>query len=340
MSYSNLESVGTDFDDIMDSLGRSIEKRYMMNFAFNKLRGFLSASLTETNGPVTSLHDIYQNTLDEFPEVVKLYKWQCESNVLNSIKSASVLIKGVFNDTAPWLSSEVNKHFDILFESIIEKVKKKNGGTRKQKGGFTTFGKRTTRRLPAFGIFAGTSGFKFHNPNNNARNNSKHLVNYESQLGIRRNLLMPYNEEHHYSENLASPEKVEEYIRVLGKKYVFSRLKELMVKYAQMLNTVLEGTIRTNLKIIIDKYNFKGVLKTPTTLIVSTYYMSYCDKIIRKLLVNIISSTCTSLKNRVAWTEPLCDIIEKGLALTIMNPTNTSNINSSVNRIRKRNELS
>ena len=303
----HIEDVKNEFNELIEYLKSEIAEN-RMKFVNNTLKEFLLSSL-ETD-IVHSLHDIYQDTLNEFPEKKHLYKAQCESMVLSSLNGLIVPIKGIISESAPWLSDDVNVQLDSFMKELIKKIQK--GG-----GPYNALVRRFTRRIPyALSALPGrTLNLPRLNPvtyKNRPVNQRVNIINVP--LRNLRNMNLPKQ------ENIL---KYTGYIEVLGKEFIFGRLREVAIEYGRKLNEILESAIKPNLKKVINKY--KWVTDSIATFVVNKYYSSFCDAIIRKLVVNIIHATFTNIEANHEWITPVVDIFEYHLVTPLLKPTVLTN---------------
>jgi hypothetical protein len=303
----HIEDVKNEFNELIEYLKSEIAEN-RMKFVNNTLKEFLLSSL-ETD-IVHSLHDIYQDTLNEFPEKKLLYKAQCESMVLSSLNGLIVPIKGIISESAPWLSDDVNVQLDSFMKELIKKIQK--GG-----GPYNALVRRFTRRIPyALSALPGrTLNLPRLNPvtyKNRPVNQRVNIINVP--LRNLRNMNLPKQ------ENIL---KYTGYIEVLGKEFIFGRLREVAIEYGRKLNEILESAIKPNLKKVINKY--KWVTDSIATFVVNKYYSSFCDAIIRKLVVNIIHATFTNIEANHEWITPVVDIFEYHLVTPLLKPTVLTN---------------
>jgi hypothetical protein len=303
----HIEDIKNEFNELIEHLKSEIAEN-RMKFVNNTLKEFLLSTL-ETD-VIHSLHDIYQDTLNEFPEKKILYKAQCESMVLSSLNGLIVPIKGIISETAPWLSDDVNVQLDTFMKELIKKIQK--GG-----GPYNTLVRRFTRRIPyALSALPGrTLNLPRLNPvtyKNRPVNQRVNIINVP--LRNLRNMNLPKQ------ENIV---KYTGYIEVLGKEFIFGRLREVTIEYGKKLNEILESAIKPNLKKVINKY--KWATDSIATFVVNKYYSSFCDAIIRKLVVNIIHATFTNIEANHEWITPVADILEYHLVTPLLKPTVLTN---------------
>jgi len=303
----HIEDVTNEFNELIEHLKSEIAEN-RMKYVNNTLKEFLLSTL-ETD-VVHSLHDIYQDTLNEFPEKKLLYKAQCESMVLSSLNGLIVPIKGIISETAPWLSDDVNAQFDTFMKELIKKIQK--GG-----GPYNALIRRFTRRIPyALSALPGrTLNLPRLNPvtyKNRPINQRVNIINVPMKNV--RNMNLPKQ------ENIL---KYTGYVEVLGKEFIFGRLREVAIEYGKKLNEILETAIKPNLKKVINKY--KWATDSIATFVVNKYYSSFCDAIIRKLVVNIIHATFSNIEANHEWITPVADILEQNLVTPLLKPTVLTN---------------
>lgn len=303
----HIEDVTSEFNELIEHLKSEISEN-RMKFVNNTLKEFLLSTL-ETD-VVHSLHDIYQDTLNEFPEKKLLYKAQCESMVLSSLNQLIVPIKGIISESVPWLSDDVNVQLDTFMKELIKKIQK--GG-----GPYNSLVRRFTRRIPyALSALPGrTLNLPRLNPvtyKNRPINQRVNIINVPMKNV--RNMNLPKQ------ENIL---KYTGYVEVLGKEFIFGRLREVAIEYGKKLNEILESAIKPNLKKVINKY--KWATDSIATFVVNKYYSSFCDAIIRKLIVNIIHATFTNIEANHEWITPVADILEQNLVTPLLKPTVLTN---------------
>jgi len=302
----HIEDVTKEFNELIEHLKSEIVEN-RMKYVNNTLKEFLLSTL-ETD-IVHSLHDIYQDTLNEFPEKKLLYKAQCESMVLSSLNGLIVPIKGIISESAPWLSDDVNVQLDTFMKELIKKIQK--GG-----GPYNALVRRFTRRIPY--ALSALPGRTLNLPRLNPVTYKNRPVN-NLPLSLNQKVNMPMR-------NLPKQENILKYtgyIEVLGKEFIFGRLREVTIEYGRKLNEILESAIKPNLKKVINKY--KWATDSIATFVVNKYYSSFCDAIIRKLVVNIIHATFTSIEANHEWITPVADILEYHLVTPLLKPTVLTN---------------
>jgi hypothetical protein len=302
----DINDVKNEFNELIDHLKSEIAEN-RMKFVNNTLKEFLLSTL-ETD-IVHSLHDIYQDTLNEFPEKKLLYKAQCESMVLSSLNGLIAPIKGIISESAPWLSDDVNAQLDTFMSELIKKIQK--GG-----GPYNAIVRRFTRRLPY--ALSALPGRTLNLPRFNPVTYKNRPVN--QKINVKVNLLTVKNINVPKQENVA---RYIVYIETLGKDFIFGRLHEVSIEYGRKLNEILESAIKPNLKKVINKY--KWATDSIATFVVNKYYSSFCDAIIRKLVINIIHATFTNIETNHQWITPVALTLEQHLVTPLMKPTDLQN---------------